>query len=153
MDSLIGSTRTSSFSPWAKGRWHLASSWPIAAQGLSQSHVWWYHSSDKKWKEIKQSLSEVTGQRRLIAAQSDFQVLLWFDITRLFLIWFLKTMWASESAWKVLFNGVGPFTLRLIAWKWQRSKDNCTNLQNTTTTFFCQETSNFNKIGFSQPIF
>ena len=34
-------------------------------------------------------------------------------------------------------SSVGPFTLQLIAWKWQGSKDNYTNLQNTTATYFC----------------
>ena len=33
-------------------------------------------------------------------------------------------MWVSESTWKALSNGVGPFTLQLIAWKWQGCKDN-----------------------------
>ena len=62
-------------------------------------------------------------------------------------------MWVSESTQKILSNGVGFITLQQIVWKWQRSKDNYANQQNTTTTYFCQKTSNFNKIGFSQPIF
>ena len=54
---------------------------------------------------------------------------------------------------KVLSNGVGPIILFPMAWKRQRSKDNYADQQITTTTYFYQKTSNFNKILFSQQNF
>ena len=74
------------------------------------------------------------------AAQCDFKVSFWFDITRLFFI---------QSTQNILSNGVGLITLRLMVWKWRGSKDNYANQQNTTTTYFYQKTKNLNKIQFS----
>ena len=74
------------------------------------------------------------------AAQCDFKVSFWFDITRLFFI---------QSTQNILSNGVGLITLRLMVWKWRGSKDNYANQQNTTTTYFYQKTKNLNKVQFS----
>ena len=48
-------------------------------------------------------------------------------------------MCVSESTWKVLSNGIGFISLRLMKRKWQECKDNYANWQITTTTFYARK--------------
>ena len=48
-------------------------------------------------------------------------------------------MCVSESTWKVLSNGIGFISLRLMKRKWQECKDNYANWQITITTFFARK--------------
>ena len=95
----------------------------------------------------------IARARELNTVESDFQVSLCLNITWVIVNQFYKTMLVSEFTWKALSNGVGPITVSLKVWKWQSSKDNYTNQQNTATTYFWPKTSNFNKIFFSQQNF